>query len=103
MEQWDTVCVQLYQPYLRNIDAAQVLMYQLLKGVAYLHGRGMMHRDLKPSNLLIDDSDPDMPCLKIADLGLARVFSIPIRSYTHEVAHFSTPHASQCQTECRIA
>ncbi len=64
----------------------QVLMYQLLKGVAYLHGRGMMHRDLKPSNLLINDSNPDVPCLKIADLGLARVFHIPIRPYTHEVA-----------------
>ena len=41
-----------------------------------------MHRDLKPQNLLVDD---DTECLKIADLGLGRAFSIPIKSYTHEV------------------
>jgi serine/threonine protein kinase len=41
-----------------------------------------MHRDLKPQNLLVDDS---VLCLKIADLGLGRAFSIPVKSYTHEV------------------
>lgn len=40
-----------------------------------------MHRDLKPQNLLVDD---DTELLKIADLGLGRAFSIPIKSYTHE-------------------
>lgn len=42
----------------------------------------MLHRDLKPQNLLVDDS---CLCLKIADLGLGRAFSIPVKSYTHEV------------------
>jgi len=37
-------------------DAArsQVLMYQLCKGVAFVHGRGVLHRDLKPHNLLME-------------------------------------------------
>mmetsp|Transcript_24005 Transcript_24005/g.61573 ORF Transcript_24005/g.61573 Transcript_24005/m.61573 type:complete len:315 (-) Transcript_24005:295-1239(-) len=80
-------------------------VYQLIKGTAHCHKHGVMHRDLKPQNLLVDDSNKDFPVLKIADLGLARAFSIPIKSYTHEIVtlwyrspevllggtHYSTP------------
>lgn len=41
---------------------------QLLKGVQYMHERGVIHRDLKPSNCLINYDST----LKICDLGLAR-------------------------------
>lgn len=41
-----------------------------------------MHRDLKPQNLLVDETTM---LLKVADLGLGRAFSIPVKSYTHEV------------------
>jgi cyclin-dependent kinase len=59
-------------------------LYQLLKGTAHMHRHGVMHRDLKPQNLLVDDSGPH-PLLKVADLGLGRAFSIPIKAYTHEI------------------
>jgi len=56
-------------------------MKQLLHGLAYCHSKRIIHRDLKPANILIDLEGN----LKIADFGLARAFSIPIRPYTKEV------------------
>ncbi|KAL8149989.1 cyclin-dependent kinase B2-1-like [Apium graveolens] len=67
-----------------NIPSKTVksLMYQLCKGVAFCHGHGVLHRDLKPHNLLMDQKTS---MLKIADLGLARAFTVPIKKYTHEI------------------
>ena len=62
----------------------QSFMYQLIKGTAHCHLHGVMHRDLKPQNLLVGE-DAAGTILKIADLGLGRAFSIPIKTYTHEV------------------
>lgn len=46
----------------------QYIIYQILKGLKYLHSGQVVHRDLKPSNVLINTE-----CLiKIADFGLAR-------------------------------
>lgn len=44
------------------------MLYQLLKGVKYLHSCGIIHRDLKPANLLVNEKCD----LKICDFGLAR-------------------------------
>jgi cyclin-dependent kinase-like len=33
----------------------RLLLYQLLKGLAYIHSLSMLHRDIKPENLLISD------------------------------------------------
>ncbi|KAG0216049.1 Cell cycle serine/threonine-protein kinase cdc5/MSD2 [Mortierella sp. NVP41] len=43
---------------------------QIAEGVAYLHSRGLIHGDLKPDNILVDP----LMNLKVADLGLAKVF-----------------------------
>ncbi|KAM9030587.1 cyclin-dependent kinase 20-like isoform 1-T2 [Megaptera novaeangliae] len=69
----------------RPLTQAQVKSYlqMLLKGVAFCHANNIVHRDLKPANLLISASGQ----LKIADFGLARVFSPDgSRLYTHQVA-----------------
>nr|QYW07092.1 B-type cyclin-dependent kinase 1 [Dimocarpus longan] len=60
----------------------QSFLYQLCKGVAHCHSHGVLHRDLKPQNLLLDKVKG---LLKIADLGLGRAFTVPLKSYTHEI------------------
>ena len=46
----------------------QYFIYQLLKGLKYIHSAHVIHRDLKPSNLLLNGNCD----LKICDFGLAR-------------------------------
>ena len=43
------------------------LVYQTLRGLAYIHSAGVLHRDIKPANLLVD-ANLD---LRICDFGLA--------------------------------
>ena len=53
---------------------------QILEGVAYCHSQRIIHRDLKPANILL--AGPQNELIKLADFGLARAFSIPIKPYT---------------------
>jgi len=50
--------------------AAQVFLYQLLRGLDFIHTTGVLHRDLKPKNILANSNCK----LKICDFGLARPF-----------------------------
>ncbi|KAJ3689642.1 hypothetical protein LUZ61_018806 [Rhynchospora tenuis] len=52
-------------------DHCQYFLYQLLRGLKYVHSANVLHRDLKPSNLLLNANCD----LKIADFGLARTTS----------------------------
>ncbi|KAE8712351.1 Mitogen-activated protein kinase 6 [Hibiscus syriacus] len=50
-------------------EHCQYFLYQILRGLKYIHSANVLHRDLKPSNLLLNANCD----LKICDFGLARV------------------------------
>merc|ERR1712168_1375786 len=49
-------------------DHVQFLVYQIIRGLKYIHSAGIIHRDLKPSNIAVNEDCE----LKILDFGLAR-------------------------------
>lgn len=69
-------------PSVYNIRTIKSLMYQIVKATDFLHSHKILHRDLKPQNVLVTEGTL---IAKLADFGLSRVYSIPIRPYTKEV------------------
>lgn len=59
----------------------RIFLFQLLRGLSYIHSRRILHRDLKPQNLLISYLGE----LKLADFGLARAKSVPSQTFSSEV------------------
>lgn len=49
-------------------EHCQYFVYQILRGLKYIHSADVLHRDLKPGNLLLNANCD----LKICDFGLAR-------------------------------
>ena len=68
--------------YQFNIPQIKYIMYQLFKGVQYLHQNNIIHRDIKCANILISNNGK----VKLGDFGLARTI-IPNKQkkYTYKV------------------
>lgn len=52
-----------------TVDHHRFFIYQILRGLKYIHSANVLHRDLKPANILVNANCD----LKITDFGLARV------------------------------
>eukprot|EP00041_Stephanoeca_diplocostata_P014265 m.258007 g.258007 ORF g.258007 m.258007 type:complete len:438 (+) comp19640_c1_seq5:345-1658(+) len=56
------------------------ILHQLLLGIDYLHANWILHRDIKPANILVMGPNTSEPGrVKIADLGMARLFNAPLK------------------------
>lgn len=66
-------------------EHAKLFMYQLLRGLKYIHSANVLHRDLKPANIFISTEDL---VLKIGDFGLARIVD---QHYSHKVGAEKSP------------
>lgn len=53
-------------------EHVKFFLYQIMRGLKYIHSASVLHRDLKPSNLLINQNCE----LKIGDFGMARGLSV---------------------------
>ncbi|KAJ0394981.1 hypothetical protein ATCC90586_005395 [Pythium insidiosum] len=47
----------------------------MARAVQYLHTQGIVHRDLKPENILLSTMDDATAVVKVADFGLAKIFT----------------------------
>ncbi|ESN96461.1 hypothetical protein HELRODRAFT_107531 [Helobdella robusta] len=53
-----------------TVEHVKIFVYQILRGLKFLHSANIIHRDIKPGNLLVNGDCK----LKICDFGLARVY-----------------------------
>ena len=68
--------------YSFELPQIKYIMYQLLKGVQYLHKNNIIHRDIKCANILINNKGK----VKIGDFGLARNYTPNhTKKYTYKV------------------
>jgi len=58
-------------------EHVQFLVYQIIRGMKYVHSAGIIHRDLKPSNIAVNEDCE----LKILDFGLARPTETEMTGY----------------------
>ncbi|GLV41799.1 pancreatic eIF-2alpha kinase [Carabus blaptoides fortunei] len=57
------------------------ILQQILRGIQYIHSKGIVHHDIKPSNIFIQVDGANL-CVQLGDFGLA----CPLQSTRHSLA-----------------
>nr|XP_033783680.1 cyclin-dependent kinase-like 3 isoform X2 [Geotrypetes seraphini] len=57
-------------------------LFQIIRGLNYLHRNNIIHRDIKPENILVSQTG----IIKLCDFGFARTLAEPGETYTDYVA-----------------
>jgi serine/threonine protein kinase len=74
-------------------EEARKLTIQLVKGLAYLHGRNIIHRDLKGDNLFMDEKGN----LKVGDFGTSKeLATVKITNSVAGTPNFMAPEVVTC-------
>jgi mitogen-activated protein kinase 4/6 len=90
-EYMETDLARLLEQGTLTEEHAKLFMYQLLRGLKYIHSANVLHRDLKPANIFISTEDL---VLKIGDFGLARIVD---QHYSHKVCLAGVAAAVACR------
>ncbi|OMO61218.1 hypothetical protein CCACVL1_23673 [Corchorus capsularis] len=87
------VVVPLLNSAHNNKEPSKDFVVMILKGLVEIHSRGYVHSDLKPENILIfrQEDCSDLPILKIADFGLAKVIGVKDTDDDWEYGFRGTP------------
>lgn len=58
------------------VGEAVRLIEQVLHGLEYAHGQGVVHRDVSPHNILLDRGPDGAAIAKVGDFGLSKAFDL---------------------------
>lgn len=72
-------------------DERKSIMNQVLRGLKYIHSKGLLHRDISPKNVLIKNYE-DVRVVKIADFGLVKIPDLTLTAANTEIkGYFNDP------------
>ena len=81
------------------------IMKQSASGLSFLHQNNIIHRDLKPRNILLKTKSKEIPLVKIADFGTAKLIMEDTSEMTTYAGtkEFMAPELFQSDPEGKLA